>query len=84
MNVYILLRDTKTDEEQWVDSTYRENDDGIWYQWQEGNYSCDCNRKIFFEKAKGTSSWDYDTPCGDGRYRIVATRPEIGLRDLDE
>jgi hypothetical protein len=38
------------------------------YIWTEGNYACDCNRHIFFERF-----WDRepdDRECSDGRYLI--------------
>jgi hypothetical protein len=33
------------------------DDAALYYNWEEGNYSCDCNRSRFF----GLGSW----PCGD-------------------
>ena len=36
------------------------------YMWSEGNYSCDCNRSIFFEEAGNVAYDDVDeAPCGD-------------------
>lgn len=40
-----------------VDST-----DGIWWVWSEGNFSCDCNRAIFFG--------DEDETCGESRFKV--------------
>lgn len=39
--------------------------------WSEGNYACDCNRALFFARAKGQR--DPDIPCSTGRFvlRIV-------------
>ena len=37
----------------------------IWI-WQEGNYSCDCNRHIFFHNFKD----DEDIDCSDGIYKV--------------
>lgn len=42
------------------------------YRWHEGNYSCDCNRELFFERAAGVELDVGDTKCSNGRYRIVA------------
>ena len=43
------------------------------FLWEEGNYSCDCNREIFFQRAKGKEV--DDACCGEGRfsYRRVMT-----------
>jgi len=43
--------------------------------WEEGNYGCDCNREIFFEKAKGVEV-DLDAAtCGEGRYSVNLEYP---------
>jgi hypothetical protein len=39
------------------------------YQFEDGNYSCDCNRAIFFARAMGLPE-DYNVPCGDGGYLV--------------
>lgn len=39
--------------------------------WNEGNYSCDCNRRLFFKRAKGEETKeDWDVPCSDGKYSV--------------
>jgi hypothetical protein len=41
------------------------------YIWSEGNFSCDCNRHDFFERAADPDyEGDEDEPCGDERYSI--------------
>ncbi len=35
------------------------------YQWMLGNYSCDCNRKTFFDKKHN------ENPCGAGAYTAM-------------
>ena len=47
-------------------------DDGIpnCFMWDEGNYSCDCNRFLFFERAGGLEpDWD-EGPCGHDAYSV--------------
>lgn len=42
--------------------------DGQEYMWTEGNWSCDCNRELFFR------DWDVDDErltCGETKYRIA-------------
>lgn len=47
-----------------------ENDYYGEFIWSEGNYSCDCNRAIFF----ANTDEDDECECGDTRYtvRIIA------------
>jgi hypothetical protein len=36
------------------------------YMWTEGNYSCDCNRRLFMARALGEPEpEDPNNPCGD-------------------
>jgi hypothetical protein len=36
-----------------------------------GNYSCDCNQHMFFERALGENFVNLDTECSHSKYRIV-------------
>lgn len=38
------------------------------YWWEEGNFSCDCNRAGLVD--------DADESCGDSRYRVRITLPD--------
>ncbi len=40
--------------------------------WSDGNYACDCNRDLFFHRAKGLDDPD-DNPCGEEKYSIQIT-----------
>jgi hypothetical protein len=61
-----------------VDETGFSIDDGdvedairsVVYQWSDGNYSCDCNRALFFARAGGEE--EPEVECGEGAYAIVA------------
>ena len=62
-------------------------DDAIWdedngcphlFIWEEGNYSCDCNRKIFWGDSIGHEYEDEETPCGDGDFSINLENPKTG------
>ena len=46
--------------------------------WSEGNYSCDCNRKLFFEYVNGKKYEDIDHPCSDGQYSVNLENPKTG------
>lgn len=58
-------------------------DDGSIYWWTEGNYSCDCNRRMEFMRGKELDPDDAETECGDGAYRVTITLPsgEVVLRE---
>jgi hypothetical protein len=77
--VKIEWEDTLTgDHGTWEESDFAsvwKNDNGKWdlFMWQDGNYSCDCNRKIFF------TGLDLDeSSCGNKRFiiRKLWLRPE--------
>ena len=39
--------------------------------WSDGNYQCDCNRQIFFERAGGSAVDSLvHFECGDSRYLV--------------
>lgn len=38
--------------------------------WQEGNFSCDCNRAIFFSEAGGQGVDEDKQPCGKDRFLL--------------
>lgn len=49
------------------------------YIWAEGNYSCDCNRRLFFERAAGNDPDPRSGACTDGRFVVLSiTRRETG------
>ena len=37
------------------------------FQWEENNFSCDCNRAMFFNNY---AEPDMDYPCGDTEYKV--------------
>ena len=47
------------------------------WSWTEGNYSCDCNRYLFFERAiGGDPESDGKYRCGDTQYSIRVLLPD--------
>lgn len=49
-------------------------DDQEWdgnFIWSEGNFGCDCNRHLFFERASGKEC-DDDFPCGTTEYTVIS------------
>jgi hypothetical protein len=42
------------------------------FNWEHGNYSCDCNRSLFFRRGMGEDPDVEEAECGDGRYIVLA------------
>jgi hypothetical protein len=69
--------------------------DGIWsdeddevstFIYSEGNFSCDCNRFLFFNEAAGIDNEDTKTECGDVKFlvNIYTTKGKQVYREFDE
>ena len=50
---------------------YANSNDSIVFHWTDGNYGCDCNRHLFFERAGGCESAGDECVCGADRYRVA-------------
>lgn len=58
-------------------------EDGVdCYIWEDGNYSCDCNRHLFFERAAGIEP--VSEKCGTGKYSVQVYNPKNGEIIYDE
>ena len=61
---FVLI--TRSDGSQ---SVFEDNYTGdSFFIWKEGNYSCDCNRHLFFERGLGREP--DDAACGEGEYSV--------------
>jgi hypothetical protein len=81
--IVIEILDAKTGLRSKYKDSY-DKDDG-WYDfiWTEGNYSCDCNRSLFF--ARGRLEDDPKSPpCGSDRYFVKIVDEGDGTVLLDE
>jgi hypothetical protein len=45
--------------------------------WEDGNFSCDCNRSIFFHKALGEPE-AVEAECGESKFRVDFIKDETG------
>ena len=56
------------------ETTLYDNDpeaaDAVNFMWGDGNYACDCNRYLFFERAVGRVPSDH-YECGDSAYSLI-------------
>jgi hypothetical protein len=63
------------------------------FLWSEGNFACDCNRKILWGRYVGVEyedeedadgNWTNLTPCGDGGFSVQLVNPADGVALYDE
>ena len=61
-------------------------DEAIWNEknnfpsisiWKEGNYFCDCNRQLFFQRANNETK-DWDKECSNGEFSVNLQNPKTG------
>ena len=71
--VKVKIRENSSNFIQEYDSfLFKDPDTGkalIWI-WEEGNYSCDCNRRLFFYQNIGIELADSALECGEGKYSV--------------
>ena len=60
----ITLRHRDTGESRAIVEEYESMDVAL-RLWQQGNYSCDCNRALFY------SGWDHDLPCNEDGHNVI-------------
>ena len=48
------------------------------FNWEENNFSCDCNRGTFFCRAKGEDEPDGEGRCSDDRFSVNLQNPVDG------
>lgn len=81
MIAYVTLRRRSDGLVVTVTDEYKNDAVGVWrekiewephnaiFQWTDGNYGCDCNRHLFFERQLGQKTEDQldedNTPCGN-------------------
>lgn len=79
LKITVTILDTQTGEirqsppypEEWKNGGFST------YWWTKGNGSCDCNRKIVFDR-------EDDANCESVRYRIIAVDPLLDSYTLDD
>ena len=82
---YADIREVATGRERTVVMDLEWDDEGSWYWWGEGSFSCDCNRRRTFYRNDENPPPDDDEfhKCGDGGF-LVRIRLEDGEVTLDE
>lgn len=80
MPYFIWIKNNETGEIR----RYESSEEFSEFMWSEGNYACDCNRGLFFERVKyeEKNELNWELPeCGDTKYSITNVLLENGERD---
>ena len=64
INVVAYIRENKTGKVVEYNSPQPEEPNLCYYIWSDGNFSCDCNRSLFFSNNK------VDSECGNEKYSV--------------
>lgn len=78
----VRLRRNADGKEVTIGESYRADDGchGTVFYWTDGNFGCDCNRTLAFERACGnTPGLDDSGECGDGRYTVMSITDASGV-----
>lgn len=80
----VRIRHNPTGEIREIDQDVILNDnlEAELFIWEEGNFSCDCNRGLFFANAAGED--DPDRACGMDEYSVQIINPADGSIIYDE
>ena len=62
---------------EYKDELYQTKDYDGTFIWSTGNFACDCNRYLFFQREINESE-DDDFPCSEGKYRVNWIKDESG------
>jgi hypothetical protein len=79
MSYKVAIRNNETGEVRIHNDTLNWDDEACEYMWTDGNYGCDCNRHLFFERSAGREP-DEDRPCGDSKYSALYAELPDGRR----
>lgn len=70
----VFIRNNTTGEIRECGPTDYDHTDQARYQWEEGNYSCDCNRRHFYLDNYGEENMD--DRCSDGEFSARVLDPD--------
>jgi hypothetical protein len=78
MTYRVHIHDIATGVTRWFDFPYEWDyvDGSSEYLWSDGNYGCDCNRSLFFQREAGGDDTAQSLGCGSDRYVIKIVEPE--------
>jgi hypothetical protein len=74
--IRVAIRKNDTGEVREYDDIAIWDDGPCLHIWEDGNFSCDCNRYLFFQRVAGED--EDDDKCGDGAYSVNIYNPKDG------
>lgn len=89
MTYRVALRKNDTGEVRMIDFAFQWEPESHFYLWSDGgNYSCDCNRALFWIRADGREPTDDEfasVKCGETRFTaLYAELPDGSRTTLDD
>lgn len=87
VRVIAYIRHNPTGEIRSGEDTMIWNEDGDCpetYNYEMGNFSCDCNRRIFYERFSGKAVDFENNECGKGEFSVRLVNPKTGDIFYDE
>ncbi len=77
-----LLKRTEDGLERWTDWADSTHPDSLIYFWTDGNYGCDCNRYLEFERAGNVPEDEIqgEPECGETLYELVTLELNDGRK----
>jgi len=81
LTVSVTIKKVSTSESRTLpDEQYSLDVSNLRFLWADGNYSCDCNRAIFFDRPEDDEA---EYPCSDGAYLVkVVADGEVILDEI--
>ena len=83
MTYYITIRENKTGNVVTIPSEHDDDGNAV-HMWIDGNYSCDCNRRLFYDRELNRESGS--DKCGNTEFsvRIDDESRELLYSELEE
>jgi hypothetical protein len=84
MSYKVLIRRNSDRQERWQTMSNLDWDDHSVFWWTEGNFGCDCNRHMQFQRA-GDEPIETDHACSESAYSVIkAVLPDGTEIAIDE
>lgn len=81
MMYVITIRNNKTNQIRSI-NVELDWDENSEFLWTEGNYSCDCNRHLFFIREVENNPTNNRITCGETEYSVLYTKLPNGTKIL--
>lgn len=79
MSYRVAIKKNSTGEIRHYDIGFKDWEDDDLFWWNEGNFSCDCNRMASFMRANGEEPPE-EWPCGHEAYSVLYAETSDGRK----